>query len=43
MTPILAGWNRFWFTPVQSSTYALLRIAFATVVLGWTLSLAPSS
>lgn len=42
MTRILAAWNRFWFAPVQSSTYAVLRIAFATVVLGWTLSLAPS-
>jgi vitamin K-dependent gamma-carboxylase-like protein len=38
----LRAWNRFWFAPVETSTFALLRIAFALVTLAWTLSLAPS-
>jgi Vitamin K-dependent gamma-carboxylase len=37
-----AAWNRFWFTPVETSTLALFRIAVGLVVLGWTLALAPS-
>ena len=37
-----ATWNRFWFTPVETSTLALYRIAVGIVVLGWTLALAPS-
>jgi hypothetical protein len=36
------AWNRFWFTPVETSTLALYRIAVGIVVLGWTLALAPS-
>jgi uncharacterized membrane protein YphA (DoxX/SURF4 family) len=37
-----AAWNRFWFTPVETSTLALFRIAVGLVVLSWTLALAPS-
>jgi uncharacterized membrane protein YphA (DoxX/SURF4 family) len=35
-------WDAFWFTPVETSTLALYRIAVATIVLSWTLALAPS-
>lgn len=38
----VAAWDDFWFRPVETSTLALFRIAFATVILGWTLALAPS-
>jgi Vitamin K-dependent gamma-carboxylase len=34
-------WDRFWFSPVETSTMALFRIAFGLVVFGWTISLAP--
>jgi hypothetical protein len=37
-----AAWSRFWFTPVETSTLALFRIAVGLVVLSWTLALAPS-
>jgi hypothetical protein len=36
-----AVWERFWFTPAQTSTLALFRIGFGVVVLGWAISLAP--
>lgn len=36
-----AGWQRFWFAPVDTSTLAVLRIVIGLVVFGWTLSLAP--
>jgi hypothetical protein len=36
-----SAWERFWFAPAPTSSFALFRIAFALVVLGWTLSLAP--
>ena len=39
---VVAAWERFWFQPVESSTFALFRIAFALVMLAWTLSSAPS-
>jgi hypothetical protein len=42
MRPVLSAWDRFWFAPVETSTFALLRMAFALVTLGWTLSLAPT-
>jgi hypothetical protein len=42
MRPILNAWDRFWFTPVETSTFALFRIAFALVTLAWTISLAPT-
>jgi vitamin K-dependent gamma-carboxylase-like protein len=35
------AWERFWFTPAQTSTLALFRIAFGVVILGWAISLAP--
>ena len=34
-----AAWRRFWFEPEETSTLALVRIAFGLVVLVWTLSL----
>lgn len=34
-------WGRFWFTPVETSSMALFRIAFGIVMVGWTISLAP--
>jgi Vitamin K-dependent gamma-carboxylase len=37
----VAAWERFWFEPVETSIFALFRIAFALVMLGWTLSLSP--
>ncbi len=36
------GWNRFWFEPVSTSTFALFRIAFGVLVFLWTVSLSPS-
>jgi hypothetical protein len=38
----VAAWERFWFQPVESSTFALYRIAVGTLILSWTLALAPS-
>jgi uncharacterized membrane protein YphA (DoxX/SURF4 family) len=38
----VSAWDRFWFAPVDTSTLALFRIAVATVILSWTLALAPS-
>lgn len=35
------AWQRFWFSPMQSSTLALFRIAMGLLVFGWTLSLSP--
>ncbi len=35
----LQAWNAFWFSPVQTSTLALLRIGFGLIVLFWTISL----
>ncbi len=32
------SWQRFWFSEEETSTLALLRIAFALVVIGWTLA-----
>jgi hypothetical protein len=37
-----AAWNSFWFTPAETSTLALYRIAVGIIVVGWTLALAPS-
>lgn len=42
MTRALETWERFWFREVETSTYALFRIAFAVIVLAWTISLAPA-
>jgi hypothetical protein len=33
------AWQRFWFEPEETSTLALVRIAFGAVVLAWTLTL----
>lgn len=30
-----ASWNDFWFTPTPTSTLALVRIAYGTVLLAW--------
>jgi hypothetical protein len=35
-----AAWERFWFEPEETSTLALVRIAFGLVVLAWTVTLA---
>ena len=42
MTRAVETWERFWFREVETSTLALFRIAFAVVVLAWTISLAPA-
>jgi hypothetical protein len=42
MKRFVDAWEQFWFKPVETSTFALLRIAFAVVIVGWTLSLAPA-
>lgn len=39
---VVSAWDRFWFTPVETSTLGLLRIAVGIIVVGWTLALAPS-
>jgi uncharacterized membrane protein YphA (DoxX/SURF4 family) len=41
VTRAVESWERFWFRSAETSTLALFRIAFAVVVLGWTISLAP--
>jgi hypothetical protein len=35
MTGLRAAWDRFWFAPTPTSTLALVRIAYASVLLGW--------
>ncbi len=30
-----SAWERFWFAPTPTSTLAVVRIAYATVLLGW--------
>lgn len=42
MRRVLAVWDDFWFKRVETSTLALLRIAFALVIVAWTISLAPT-
>src|SRR5688572_10084843 len=42
MRRVLALWDDFWFKQVETSTLALLRIAFALVMVAWTISLAPT-
>lgn len=37
-----AAWNRFWFTPQETSSLALFRIAFGLVATFWTISLSPN-
>jgi hypothetical protein len=42
VTRAVETWERFWFRDVETSTLALFRIAFALVVVAWTISLAPA-
>lgn len=42
MTRAVETWERFWFRDVETSTLGLFRIAFALVVVAWTISLAPA-
>ncbi len=35
MRGFAAAWDRFWFAPTPTSTLALVRIAYALVLLGW--------
>jgi hypothetical protein len=39
MRRLPAAWRRFWFEPEETSTLALVRIAFGVVVLAWALFL----
>jgi hypothetical protein len=39
---VASAWERFWFTEVPTSTFALFRIAFGTLAFFWALSLSPS-
>jgi HTTM domain len=39
MRRITAAWERFWFAPEDTSTLALVRIAFGLLVLAWTVTL----
>jgi uncharacterized membrane protein YphA (DoxX/SURF4 family) len=42
VTRAAEAWERFWFRDVETSTLALFRIAYAIVVVAWTISLAPA-
>jgi putative effector of murein hydrolase LrgA (UPF0299 family) len=42
MTRAADAWNRFWFQPVESSTFVLFRLAFGLLAVGYTISLAPA-
>ncbi|MGH2995308.1 MAG: HTTM domain-containing protein [Gaiellaceae bacterium] len=42
MSRAFAVWERFWFVRAETSTFAVIRVAFGVVLLAWTLSLAPS-
>jgi Vitamin K-dependent gamma-carboxylase len=42
VTRAVETWERFWFRDVETSSLAVFRIAFAVVVLAWTISLAPA-
>ena len=42
MNRVVDTWERFWFTPVEASTFVLFRLAFGLVALGYTISLAPA-
>jgi hypothetical protein len=41
LADVAAGWNRFFFTPTETSTLGLLRIAYGVLITLWTLSLLP--
>jgi hypothetical protein len=36
MTALAERWNRFWFEPEETSTLAVVRIAFGLVAMAWT-------
>ena len=38
---LLSTWRRFWFRPEPAYSLGLIRIAFATLVVAWTVSLLP--
>jgi hypothetical protein len=38
---MIDSWQRFWFQSEETSTLALVRVAFGLVVIGWTLALLP--
>jgi hypothetical protein len=40
MKRAVATWERFWFEPQETSTLAVVRIAFGLVVVAWTVTLA---
>jgi hypothetical protein len=40
MSRAVATWERFWFEPQETSTLAVVRIAFGLVVIAWTVTLA---
>jgi hypothetical protein len=40
MKRAIEAWQRFWFEPEETSTLAVVRVAFGILVLGWTLTLA---
>lgn len=42
MRRMWSGWQRFWFTPQETSSLALFRIAFGFVAIGWTATLIPN-
>ena len=41
MGRVAGAWDRFWFEPEDSSTLALIRIAFGVLITTWALWLAP--
>ncbi len=41
MRRVLAAWDRFWFGARSTSTLAVVRIAFALVLLAWAVALGP--
>ena len=40
MSSLARRWERFWFEPEETSTLAIVRIAFGLVVMAWTATLA---
>jgi Vitamin K-dependent gamma-carboxylase len=43
MKELGAAWQRFWFEPEETSTLALVRIAFGALVFLWALTLIPDA
>lgn len=42
MSRVFAAGERFWFAPVEASTFVLFRLVFGLLALGYTISLAPA-